>query len=141
MKPAELFAKNAKRRLEELKISQGELARRLGVTRPMVSDYLRGQRSPGVTVLQAWAEALGCTVSDLLEGSPAPPVVTRAPSPAEMLMAILERFEIDETRKDICLFALSTDSPERLKAVHDTVKRWLPGGVGVTPDNKKPSLG
>ena len=38
--------------------SQSELAREMGITRAMVSQYLSGHRSPGLEVVQHFADAL-----------------------------------------------------------------------------------
>lgn len=48
--------------LDELQrqgVTHGELARRMGVSRPMVSQYLAGRVSPGVDVVERFCRALG----------------------------------------------------------------------------------
>lgn len=45
--------------MERQKLSQGELARRMGVARPSVTQYLNGSRSPGMDVVERFYAALG----------------------------------------------------------------------------------
>lgn len=58
-------------------MSQAELARRLGVSQPMVSIYESGAREPSVVTLRRFARGLGLQVSL----TPAPE--TGRPSPEE----------------------------------------------------------
>ena len=63
-------------RLRELRLRQGltfrALATRSGVSASMISDTERGTKSPSINVLIALAEALGTTLSDLLNPGEAP---------------------------------------------------------------------
>lgn len=58
---------NIKRRREQLRLTQDELGRKLGVTNTTILRYER----PGTTItldrLQALAQALYCTPADLLD--------------------------------------------------------------------------
>ena len=66
MEAAEIFAKMARRRLEELKMTHEGLAKRLGVNRVQVSRALVGENAPRIDTLLRWADALGVTVEYLL---------------------------------------------------------------------------
>ena len=44
-------------------LSQSELARRAGVSQPMISAYERGRREPGLSMLRKLVEATGCELS------------------------------------------------------------------------------
>lgn len=48
------------------KITQKELALRLGVKTTTISDYERGVRSPNMNKLKAIAEAIGCEMSEIV---------------------------------------------------------------------------
>jgi transcriptional regulator with XRE-family HTH domain len=72
----------AARRLAGLTLDQ--LASRSGVSRPNLSKIERGERTPGLTAAVRVAEALGTTLSDLLDQRPVEPVqVTRGGSTVE----------------------------------------------------------
>ncbi len=53
------FKKKLLAALEMNAMSQGELAKRLGCSRQMVSLYLLGDRMPGLDVVERFSEALG----------------------------------------------------------------------------------
>lgn len=55
-----------KRRRQELGMSQADLARKLGITQIAVSKWENGDNYPKSTRLRDVADALGCTVDDLL---------------------------------------------------------------------------
>ena len=44
-------------------LSQSELARRAGVSQPVISAYERGRREPGLSMLAKLVEATGCDLS------------------------------------------------------------------------------
>ncbi|WP_303820936.1 helix-turn-helix domain-containing protein [Ruminococcus flavefaciens] len=50
-------------------LSQNELAKLSGVSKPMISAIERDQRTPSVTVAQKIARTLRCTVDELLDGA------------------------------------------------------------------------
>lgn len=54
--------------MEALEITHADLAHAVGCTRPEVSRMLSGSISPRLTTIQAYAEALGVRVVDLLKG-------------------------------------------------------------------------
>ena len=49
------------------KLSQHELARRLGTSDSLVSQWMNGDRTPSVLMLHRIAEALGVMVSELFK--------------------------------------------------------------------------
>ena len=55
-----------KRRRQELGMSQADLARKLGITQIAVSNWENGYNCPKSTRLKDVADALGCTVDELL---------------------------------------------------------------------------
>lgn len=59
------FAKQIKIRMNELNVSQKELAERIGKSRAAVSQYLSGANIPRPEVQIRIAEVLGCTVEFL----------------------------------------------------------------------------
>ena len=52
------FIANVNARLEALDISRSELARRMGVSQPVVVGYLSGRSSPGFGVVEKFAAGL-----------------------------------------------------------------------------------
>ena len=60
------FANAILTRRKELGLTQEELAARVGTTKQMVSKYENGQRSPKVTMANAFAAALDTTLNELL---------------------------------------------------------------------------
>lgn len=55
-----------RRRRKEIGLSQEQLAEVLGVTKSTISKYELGQRDPGLDQLVPLAEALNCTIFDLI---------------------------------------------------------------------------
>ena len=49
-------------------LTQQELADALGVTQAAVANWETGRRCPPVKTLLRLAEALGCTIADLIDG-------------------------------------------------------------------------
>lgn len=60
------IGENIRWRREAKGMTQQELANRCGVTDAMVCYYERGQRMPSLPTAAALADALGCTVDELL---------------------------------------------------------------------------
>jgi transcriptional regulator with XRE-family HTH domain len=70
-------AVRARRRAAGLSLEQ--LARRSGVSAAMLSEVERGRKNPTVKLAWQVARALACSLSDLIEGAPAPgPAILRA---------------------------------------------------------------
>ncbi|MEP6733769.1 MAG: XRE family transcriptional regulator [bacterium] len=70
-----------KRRRNELELSLSDVAARSGVSAAMLSEVERGQKSPTIRVLSHIAEALTCSISDLLgENRMSGPRLARAKS-------------------------------------------------------------
>ncbi len=68
-----------RRRRNQLNLSLANVAATSGVSAAMLSDVERGKKSPTIRVLSHIAEALTCSISDLLdEGAPTPARVMRA---------------------------------------------------------------
>ncbi|MFH1840857.1 MAG: helix-turn-helix transcriptional regulator [Patescibacteria group bacterium] len=61
------FGKNLKRIRLEKKMSQGDVARALGVHRSYISGLERGVRNPTLTNIERIAKALGINIQKLLE--------------------------------------------------------------------------
>ena len=66
-------------RRKELGLSQEELAARLGTTKQVVSRYENGQRTPKVTVVEAFARRLGVPLAALLGEAAAQSGALRVP--------------------------------------------------------------
>jgi transcriptional regulator with XRE-family HTH domain len=72
MSIAHEVSRNIKRRREQLRLSQVEVARRARertgiVLHPaMISRYEREEQRPGIDKIEALAAALACTVADLM---------------------------------------------------------------------------
>ncbi|QDU62128.1 helix-turn-helix protein [Planctomycetes bacterium Pan216] len=59
------FAANLRARMEELSLSQSELARRANVKQPQISEYIRGNQSPSLFAALRIAEAVSLSIEDL----------------------------------------------------------------------------
>lgn len=66
----EMFAENLKRIMWEKHMSGAELSRLTGIGKPSISQYINGLNVPKQERLPAIAEALGCTVEELMGGGP-----------------------------------------------------------------------
>lgn len=79
--PANAVADAIRTRRSALELSLSELAAASGVSATMLSAVERGRKSPTIRVLSHVAEALGCSISELLaEPSPARLRIVRANS-------------------------------------------------------------
>lgn len=56
----------ARRRRQELGLTQAQLAERLGIWQGSLANWELGKREPRSTELRAWAWELGITVDELL---------------------------------------------------------------------------
>lgn len=65
-----LVGQNIRRRRIELRLTQLELAERVKISQPYLSDVEQGKRTPLVPRLAEFAEALEVTPSYLLAGQP-----------------------------------------------------------------------
>lgn len=61
------FAEQVLTRLDELEWNRARLAREMGVPSPYLSQYLNGRNSPGLDVIERFANALGVDPADLLK--------------------------------------------------------------------------
>lgn len=62
------IAKRIKERRETLRISQSELARRIGVSQVSVSMYESGETTPKLLIAAKLASVLGMTCEELVNG-------------------------------------------------------------------------
>lgn len=62
------FGQNVKTRREELGLTQIQLADKVGVSDPMISQIERGTKAASVPLAISIAEALDCTLNDLVYG-------------------------------------------------------------------------
>lgn len=69
-----ILGKNIRERRLKLGLSGQQLAEMVGVSEPMISLTERGLKTPSVAVCAALAQALGCTLDELIFGA--------APEPA-----------------------------------------------------------
>lgn len=60
------FAENVKRLREEKRITQKELAERVGITQPTVAQYEMGIKVPTIVIGARIAEQLGTTCEELI---------------------------------------------------------------------------
>lgn len=60
------IAENVRLRRIELGMTQTELGDKVGVGRPYIAQIERGSKVPGMYMGKELAQALGCTVEDLL---------------------------------------------------------------------------
>lgn len=63
---ADAFRRNVRDRMEELGLSQADLAEKLSVTPSFVSQILSGHRNPGLSSLEDFAKALGMKAYELI---------------------------------------------------------------------------
>lgn len=56
---------------KQKRMTQTELAIAVGVTQPSISDYESGKKRPTIDTAKKLADALGCTVDDLLKDAKA----------------------------------------------------------------------
>lgn len=59
-------------------VSQGQLAKKVGISQAFLSEIERGTKTPSIEVLQAIAKALNVSMGDLLEGENNPCVLEKA---------------------------------------------------------------
>lgn len=64
---ANTIGKQIKKFRTQLSLTQAELAARVGVSQVMITAYENGYRTPSVQVLSAIAEALSCTVDEIIK--------------------------------------------------------------------------
>lgn len=62
----EQFAVNLKDRRKDARMTQTELAQRVGVTANCISGYENGKRTPCLELASMMAEVLGITLDDLI---------------------------------------------------------------------------
>lgn len=60
------FTANLRKRRQELGLTQLDVAERLGVSRPYVAQVEAGESSPGLDLVEKFAQALDCPALSLL---------------------------------------------------------------------------
>ena len=71
-------------------LSAAEVARRTGIATGYYSEIERGRKTPSTRVLKRLAEALGCSLAELLEGPDPLPAPAGSESRREVLIRLLE---------------------------------------------------
>lgn len=61
------FGNNIQKMLPFSGMNQGELADKVGVSRVMMSNYIRGKSIPNVIIARKIARALGCDINELFD--------------------------------------------------------------------------
>ncbi len=99
-KASELLRNNVEKILTGLGWNQTRLAREIGIPQPQLSRWLSGLQSPGIESAKQIADALGVPLESLFrEGKPLQ-VITREPTPDDVL---------DYITKAIKIYKLATD--------------------------------
>lgn len=80
---------NISKKMKEQHLSQNRLAKMAGVSQPSISGILSDTKSPSVDTIRLIADALGCTVAELLGEAPAAQA-RPLPSDARQLLADYE---------------------------------------------------
>lgn len=62
-----IFSENLSRKLKEVEMSQADLARELGVSKQVISNYVKGKRVPNRELMAEIAEILYMDISELTE--------------------------------------------------------------------------
>ena len=71
--PSAGVSSNIRKQREAMRMTVGHLAARVGVSRNTITNYEAGKTEPSASDLVRLTEALGCSISDLLQGETAPP--------------------------------------------------------------------
>lgn len=108
----------------ELKINQAKLAERLGVSQGVVSRYLSGERSPGIDVLEKWAEALEVSPAYLVDAQLATVEVTKTPSEEDVAWEVLRKLLSNPARLAVLRVVLKADSV-LLETLTDAVRPFF----------------
>jgi len=80
-----MFEKNLKNRMKEAKLTAAELSRRTGISKAAISQYLSGINRPCGKRIDKLAEALGCTVMDLVNDMSEPAASPTCCQPGRMV--------------------------------------------------------
>lgn len=104
-------------------ITQGELARRLGIAYPTLNKYERGHRKPDSSILQKIVHALECDPGWLLTGEgygneSGPPQITRTPVfckapedfPKQVSEEACDYISLPDVPAEACAFIVNDDS-------------------------------
>jgi transcriptional regulator with XRE-family HTH domain len=104
----EPFATNLRKRAEELRISNAEVARRAGLSERRYGNYVSGRREPDLATLVKIASVLAATPNDLLVAPvPLGTDVDVALQRATAALSVLHKDDLE--RIVVMLEALATD--------------------------------
>lgn len=68
------FRENVRAEIRKLGITQGELARRTGLSQAWLSEMLNGKANPSLLTCERIAQALGAPLEGLIANPPSPTV-------------------------------------------------------------------
>lgn len=111
MEAVDVFAKRVRARMVELKLTQVELAKRLGVAQPTIARTLTQRITPRSDTLMRWAAALETTPQWLLgtEDDSPEPLPPREPDEVDVILFILKGMKLDPKRRRVIELALVAD--------------------------------
>jgi transcriptional regulator with XRE-family HTH domain len=90
---AKLVSENLSRLLNNVGWNKAELARKSGLSRALVGNYLAGNHTPSLENLEILARTLGSTVTRILEGETVPVAVHLVPTASECLKIVNDHFD------------------------------------------------
>jgi len=94
---AGLFAivgKNILARLEQLQLSQADLAERIGVSRQVVNKIVQGKKAINAVELASVATVLKCTVDELIQNA-------QSPTAADPFLLMMGSVSKSNTKEDL----------------------------------------
>ena len=89
------FSNRLKTAMKTAKVSQKELAKRIGTTEVTISRYIHGTREPKIGTIQTIAEQLGISVSELIANEETEQEEIYSLTPYACLMEVLNDYGID----------------------------------------------
>lgn len=108
----ELFARNLRRRAEQLGISNAEVARRAGLSDRRYGNYVSGTREPDLSTLVRIASVLAITVDELVGSTSNDAVRTSEEIFRERIASALQALRADDLQRlAVMIEALASTSP------------------------------
>jgi len=83
------FGERLEQRLKDLRLTQAELARHLGVTKATISYWISDRNRPTFERLEQIAGFLGCSVGELLGEAPVDPKRVQSPHLRNVLLHVI----------------------------------------------------
>ncbi len=115
---------------------QTAFAKKIGMSASLLSNYLTGEKEPGVAQLEKIAAGLGTTVPALMGDVTPAPAPPRRPKPEEMAVAILMALDLPGEKLEVIENVLQDDN------FFNTCRTVLIGRRNASPVKKsKPSAG